>query len=145
MSEPQSGSFFAADSKSFKAVLGDIELYVNKWQLGGQRIISEQASVNGINLVTNSSGRFRRLILEGIWVNDNEPDNLIVKLEDFIQNYTSFTVNLHHIVFTDCRLVKYTLSESGCEPCINIKLELLALSSSTDEEGESTGEENESG
>lgn len=129
MSNVQNGSFFSPPSKNFKAELGDIVLYINKWQLCGQRIISEQSAVNGVNLVTNSSERFKRLFLEGIWVNDEKPKSLIIKLDELIHNNTAFTVNLNHIQFTECRLVKYTALEGSFEPYINLKLELLAVSS----------------
>jgi hypothetical protein len=128
MSTVQNVSFFSPPSKNFKAELGDIILYINKWQLCGQRIISEQSSVNGVNLVTNSSERFKHLFLEGIWVNDEEPKSLIVKLDELIHNDTTFTVNLHHIKFTECRLIKYTALDGNFEPYINLKLELLAVS-----------------
>lgn len=137
MSTVQNGSFFSPPSKNFKAELGDIVLYINKWQLCGQKIISEQSAVNGENLITNSSERLKRLLLEGIWINDKKTDSLIIKLNELIHNDTAFTVNLHHIQFTECRLIKYTAWEESFEPYINLKLELLAVSApeevSTDE------------
>ncbi len=129
MSTVKSEQFFSPPSKSFKAELGDIILYVNKWQLCGQRIIAEHSAVNGINLVTNSSERFKRLYLDGIWVNDESPEGLIIKLDELIHNDTSFTVNLQNIKFTECRLIKYTAWEGSFEPYINLKLELIAVSS----------------
>lgn len=129
MEQVSNSSFFSPPLNSFKVKLGNIILYVNKWQLCGQRIISEQSAVNGINLIINSSERFKRILLEGIWVNDEVPDSLIIKLDEFIHNNTAFAVNLQHIQFTECRLIKYTISEENFEPYINLKLELLAASS----------------
>ncbi len=120
------GSFFMPSASDIKLELDEIIFYINSWQILGQRIFAEQSSVNGKNLITNCSLRYRRISLEGIWVKDKDPSALILKLEEYISNNTSFTFNLQQMHFSECRLIKYTAKEQGSEPYINISIELLS-------------------
>lgn len=144
-SDISEGSFFMPSASDIKLELGEIIFYINSWQISGQRIFTEQNSVNGENLITNCSLRFRRLLLEGIWIKDIDPSALILKLEEYISNNTSFTFNLQQLHFPECRLIKYTAKEQGSEPYVNISLELLAETapdnlSDPEQEVDTTGE-----
>lgn len=125
----QEGSFYSPSSKSFCVELGDVTLYVNSWRISSQRILAEQSSVTGVNLVTNSSERSMRIHMDGIWVTDEEPERLILRLDEFIHNNSEFVLKLRELVFEQCRLLKYTAAEKGSEPYIEISLELVSYSS----------------
>lgn len=126
--------FFLPSARSFKAELGDLSFYIHSWNISRQRIVAEQSSVNGENLVTNSSERFRRIYLEGIWVTDEDMSSLIHKLEEYIHNNTSFALTLQQLQFEDCRLIKYTAEEKSGESYINIKLDLISKAFTQEEE-----------
>lgn len=120
------GSFFAADTRSFPVTLGEVTFCVQSWQMTGQRIISEQPAADGACVITNSSQRGRRLVLEGIWVTDSEPDSLILLLDSYITSGSGFDFTLRQLSFSDCRLMKYTAEEKGDEPYIKLRLELFS-------------------
>lgn len=138
------GSFFMPSASDIKLELDEIIFYINSWQILGQRIFAEQSSVNGKNLITNCSLRYRRILLEGIWVKDKDLSALILKLEEYISNNTSFTFNLQQMHFSKCRLIKYTAKEQSSEPYINISIELLSEaasdSSNSEQEVNTAGE-----
>lgn len=126
MSEFES-SFFSHSERSFPVTIGEVTFYVQSWQLSAQRIFSEQSAADGASVITNSSQRGRRLVLEGIWVTDSEPDSLILLLDGCISSGEGFDLTLRQLVFTDCRLMKYTAEEKGDEPYVRLRLELFAL------------------
>lgn len=138
--------FFSPPSRSFKAQLGDTELSVQTYTISGQRIFAEQASVSGDPLVTNCSRRAGKIILEGMWVTDKDPEELFSVLEEYIRENTSVALTLRKMHFPDCRIAKFTASESGTEPFVSVRLELISLAPpeiipENDEAGESDSSE----
>ncbi|MBQ8688656.1 MAG: hypothetical protein IJ512_08990 [Ruminococcus sp.] len=119
-------SLFCPPARSFPVTLGDMTFYVQSYQLTGQRIFTEQAAADGETVITNCSQRARRLVLEGMWVTDTEPGSLILLLDSYLRENTSFSLDLRTMHFADCRIMKYTASEQGCEPALTCRLELLA-------------------
>lgn len=128
------GSFYSANSKIFSVSLGDVSLYADKWEISSQRIFTEQASVTGESIVTNLSNRCSKIHLEGIWVTDEKPRQLMMTLDSFISENASFPLVLRELVFEDCRLLKYSLSEKGEEPFIKISIDLISCASPKEEE-----------
>ncbi len=122
----QENSLFCPPARSFPVTFGDVTLYIQSYQLIGQRIFTEQAAADGETVVTNCAQRARRLILEGIWVTDSEPSTLLLLLDTYLQENTSFSLDLRQMHFEDCRIVKYTAAEKGCDPVMTCRLELLA-------------------
>ena len=122
------GTFFAPPKRSFPVTLGEVTFFVQSWQVTGQRIFSEQAAADGACVITNTSQRCRKIILEGIWVTSSEPDSLILLLDSFIDQCTAFEFTLRQMHFEECRLMKYTAAEKGEEPYIKLHLELFASS-----------------
>lgn len=120
------GAFFAPPVRSFPVALGELTFHVQSWQLAGQRIFSEQSAADGASIVTNSSQRSRRVILEGIWITDSEPDELMLLLDSYIDSGAAFEFTLRRLYFESCRLMKYTAEEKGEEPYIRLRLELFA-------------------
>ncbi len=122
------GTFFAPPKRSFPVTLGDVTFFVQSWQVTGQRIFSEQSAADGACVITNTSQRCRKIILEGIWVTSSDPDSLILLLDSFIDSCSVFEFTLRHMHFEECRLMKYTAEEKGDEPYVKLHLELLASS-----------------
>ena len=122
------GTFFAPPKRSFPVTLGDVTFFVQSWQVTGQRIFSEQSAADGACVITNTSQRCRKIILEGIWVTSSQPDSLILLLDSFINSCSAFEFTLRHMHFEECRLMKYTAEENGDEPYVKRHLELLASS-----------------
>ncbi|MBQ8725113.1 MAG: hypothetical protein IJY74_05515 [Oscillospiraceae bacterium] len=120
------GTFFAPPKRSFPVTLGEVTFFVQSWHVTGQRIFSEQAAADGACVITNTSQRCRKVVLEGIWVTDTEPDSLILLLDSFIDQCTAFEFTLRQMYFEECRLMKYTAEEKGEEPYIKLRLELFA-------------------
>ncbi|MGN0631696.1 MAG: hypothetical protein ACI4JN_10255 [Ruminococcus sp.] len=120
------GSFYSPPAKVFSAHIGEVTIYVNSWRISSQRVLAEQASVAGENIVTNSSDRSMRIYMEGKWVTDEKPEKLIIALDEFIRSNTPFLLYIRELAFEQCRLLKYTVNEKGSEPYIEISLEISA-------------------
>lgn len=122
------GSFYAAETIGFPVTIGEISFYVQSWQINAQRVFSEQPAADGACVITNSSQKGRRLVLEGIWVTDSAPDSLILQLDGCIEHGESFSFTLRELVFSDARLMKYSAEEKGDEPYVKLRLELFCTS-----------------
>lgn len=122
----QEGSFYSAEPQVFSVELGNVTLFVNSWEISSQRIFAEQSSVTGESIISNSSDRLSRIHLEGIWVTDEKPQQLIMTLDEFMHDNTPFQLMLREIVFEECRLVKYSATEKGSEAFIKISMDLIS-------------------
>ncbi|MBQ8515129.1 MAG: hypothetical protein IJ496_07010 [Ruminococcus sp.] len=118
--------FFCPPVRSFPVQIGEITLHIQSYSLSGVRVFSEQGASSGETIVTSCYQRGRRLVLEGTWVTDSEPGVLMLALDQYLRENTSFPLTLRNLCFPDCRLMKYTATEKGCEPAVAVRLELLA-------------------
>ncbi len=119
-------AFFSPEMRCFPVTLGELTFVAERYQLTAQRIFSEQSSVDGNMLFTNTAQRSRRIVLEGFWVTDSDPSTLLLTLDACLAENTSFPLTLRQMFFADCRIVKYTAEESGCDPIMKCRLELIA-------------------
>lgn len=122
------GSFFTAETRGFPVNINGVTLYIQSWQLNAQRVFSEQPAADGACVITNSSQKSRRLVLEGVWITDSEPDSLILQLDGCISLGEEFDLMLRRLSFTGVRLMKYSAEEKGDEPYIRLRLELFCSS-----------------
>ncbi len=114
------------ETKYFPVSLGDITVNVSQWELTGQRMYSEQGSADGSCIVTNHFQRARKLILEGYFVTETDPDSLILLLDSYISSGAHISITLRKMLFTDTRITKYTVLEKGEEPYIKLRVEISA-------------------
>ncbi len=125
-------SLFAPPARCFPFTLKDITICIQSWQLSGQRLFAEQSAADGSAVITNTAQRGRQLVLDGIWITDNDPDSLILTLDEYISSGESFDFSVRKLHFSECRIMKYSASEKGDEPYVKLRLELFSAAAPTE-------------
>lgn len=119
-------NLFCPPPKCFPVTIGSMTFCVQKYQLIGQRIFSEQNTVDGCVCITNHAQRATRLILQGTWVTDTDSTGLLLLLDDTLRQNAGFPVTLGRLCYPDCRIARYIAAEEGTSPLLTGRLELIA-------------------
>ncbi len=122
--------------RCFPVTFGDVTINVQSWQLSGQRVFSEQSAVNGSVVFTNDSQRGRRIVLEGIIITDSPPEDILLLIDSCIDKGTAFDFTLRNMVFEGARMIKYSAEETGGEPFIKLRIELISNAPSKEAEAQ---------
>lgn len=125
------------EKRCFPVAIGEQTFYVEKYQLSGVRQFTEQTTVGGKSVFTNSAIRARRLYLDGRFLRTDPPSVLLLQLEAYLKENRTFLAELDGVRYVMCQLTRYTVQEDGVSPTLACRLECIVttgLSAVSDEE-----------
>lgn len=112
-------------------VFGDYTLWCESFRAEETRAVSERASVDGKDLVTNSFPKLMKLTFCGRICDETEPLGFVASVSDMLRSGRIFPLSYRGLRFADCRVHHFKAEDKGED---FIYAELSVLSSGTAEE-----------
>lgn len=115
--------------------IGNFTMYCEKFKSSGAKGFSEQNTVSGDEIITNSGKKAVRIIFSGRISGDNSMD-FLVSVNDLMYSAGKFSIEYKNTVFEQCQVQSFVINDENND-FISATVTLIALTVST-KSGEST-------
>lgn len=99
--------------EAYPVHIGTITLFCERFQLTGTRQFSETASVDGTDIITNSSRKALKITFEGRIPFEQFPLYSAADADDILYLGTASDVEYRGIVFPQCRILSFSFKDEG--------------------------------
>lgn len=121
--------------ESVPVQIGNFTLYCEKFKSSGNKNFSEQNTISGNEIITNSGKKAVRIIFSGRISGDN-PLDFLVSVNNLMYSTEKFSVEYKNTVFGQCQVQAFVVNDENND-FISATVTLIALEVST-KSGEST-------
>ncbi|MDE6835226.1 MAG: hypothetical protein K2J39_13415 [Ruminococcus sp.] len=103
---------FINKTESVPIQIGDFIIYCEKFKSSGVKNFSEQNTVSGNEIITNSGKKAVRITFSGRICSKN-PLEFLVKINQMMYNNESFSVEYKETVFGKCRIQSFVVDDEN--------------------------------
>jgi len=111
--------------ESVPVQIGSFTMYCEKFKSSGNRSFSEQNTVSGDEVITNSGKKAVRIILSGRISGDN-PLNFLVSINSLMCSTEKFSIEYKNTVFGQCQVQAFVVNDENND-FISATVTLIAL------------------
>lgn len=99
--------------ESVPVQIGDVVLYCEKFKASGVKNFSEQNTVLGDEVITNSGKKTIRLTFSGRICDENNPVGFIVNINSMMESTDTFDIEYKNVVFGQCRVQSFIIDDNN--------------------------------
>ncbi len=99
--------------KAIPVNIGDMQLYCEEFSASASRTVSEAATVTGDAALTGTFPRSAKLTMKGRAFDEDAPLSFLLMLNDMLRSPQTLTVEYRGLFFGDCRVLSYSVGDSG--------------------------------
>lgn len=111
--------------ESVPVKIGDFTVYCEKFKSSGSRGFSEQNTVSGDEIITNSGKKAVRIILSGRISGDN-PLDFLISVNQLMYSAEKFSIEYKNTVFGQCQVQAFVVNDENND-FISVTVTLIAL------------------
>lgn len=115
--------------ESVPVTIGDFTLYCEKFKASGIKAFSEQNTVSGNEIITNSGKKAVRIILNGRIICNNSID-FLVSVNNLMYSTEKFSIEYKNTVFGQCQVQSFVVDDRN-EDFISAVVTLITTEVST--------------
>ncbi|MDE6500744.1 MAG: hypothetical protein K2L10_01470 [Ruminococcus sp.] len=115
--------------ESVPVKIGNFTMYCEKFKSSGNKSFSEQNTVAGDEVITNSGKKAVRIIFSGRISGDN-PLDFLTSVNNMMYNNENFSVQYKNIVFGKCQVQAFVVNDENND-FISANITLIASEVST--------------
>ncbi len=93
--------------------IGGVTLYCEKFRASRARNFSENNTVSGDVVFTNSGKKAVRLMFSGRICDENNPVSFLVNINNLMKNNSTFSIEYKNIVFGQCRVQSFVTDDNN--------------------------------
>ncbi len=109
--------------------IGNFVMYCEKFKVTGTKSFSEQNTVSGNEIVTNSGKKAVRIVLNGRISGDN-PLEFIVNMNNLMYNSDNISIEYKNVIFNQCQIQSFVADDQN-NNYISVTLTIIAIEIST--------------
>jgi len=99
--------------KAVPVYIGSMLIYCEDMSISEKRVIAEASTVSGGGAVTNTAPRCASITLKGRAFNEELPLHNAAQLDSMLRSSTTLTVQYRGLILGRCRILSFTVSDSG--------------------------------
>lgn len=104
--------------------IGELTLWCEEFKASAVKSFSEEATVSGDTVITNSCSHSLKLIFSGRICSEESPVSFVQSVNNMLRTQESFNVEYRGLAFSQCRIQSFSAEDRG-EDFINASLTLV--------------------
>ena len=108
-----STSTYITSRRAVPVSIGTMQLYCEGMTIAAKRIIAETSTVSGGGTLTGSAPRCAVINMKGRTFDESSPLHSAAQLDTLLRSSAALTVRYRGLVFEDCRILTYEVTDSG--------------------------------
>jgi len=108
-----STSTYITSRRAVPVSIGTMQLYCEDMTIAAKRVNAETSTVSGSGTVTGSAPRCAVVNMKGRTFDESSPLHSAAQLDALLRSHSTLTVSYRGLVFDDCRILAYEVTDSG--------------------------------